>query len=336
MTHRNGVLDGQVDNVPVTLLPLWLLGALGIRPRRKPTQLAPTAVASEPHEPQNSTGTMFIQDIYQGMTGIERGRVKYVRVMGVLPWPWGVVPCPLHSFTNSLHTNCRLFVTLHLMKWHFPILIALSAFLAGADAWGGPLSATTCNAFWEVTIQKGEKIHRSGENSLYSPAGVPHAVAIHPGKTYSRLIQPAAYVFREEHLSQPYSITVTYRVLKKKREQWSGLCPNADMTLSFSTPAIHRGNAAGEQPAWQEIPPATFGGTLNDVVKQLGQWVPVGDLAPEKDGTTGYPFATDGFEYVVYVGDNERVTRIKKKAAINKEIDELDVGTKVWVKGTIE
>ena len=255
------------------------------------------------------------------------------------------------------------------MKWHFPILIALSAFLAGADAWGGPLSATlqkhpseagtytiiitnssdkvvhfvdiregtaTCNAFWEVTIQKGEKIHRSGENSLYSPAGVPHAVAIHPGKTYSRLIQPAAYVFREEHLSQPYSITVTYRVLKKKREQWSGLCPNADMTLSFSTPAIHRGNAAGEQPAWQEIPPATFGGTLNDVVKQLGQWVPVGDLAPEKDGTTGYPFATDGFEYVVYVGDNERVTRIKKKAAINKEIDELDVGTKVWVKGTIE
>jgi len=63
-----------------------------LRPRRKPTQLAPTAVAAKPHEAQkaqNSTGTMFIQDIYQGMTGIARGRVKYVRVMGVLPWPWG-------------------------------------------------------------------------------------------------------------------------------------------------------------------------------------------------------------------------------------------------------
>jgi hypothetical protein len=31
---------------------------------------------------------MFIQDIYQGMTGIERGQVKYVRVMGNLEWPW--------------------------------------------------------------------------------------------------------------------------------------------------------------------------------------------------------------------------------------------------------
>jgi hypothetical protein len=67
-----------------------------LRPRRKPTQLAtqmePTAVAAKPQEAceaQNSTGTMLIQDIYQGMTGIARGRVKYVRVMGVLPWPWG-------------------------------------------------------------------------------------------------------------------------------------------------------------------------------------------------------------------------------------------------------
>jgi hypothetical protein len=35
------------------------------------------------------TGTLFIQDVYQGLTGIERGRVKYVRVTGALPWPWG-------------------------------------------------------------------------------------------------------------------------------------------------------------------------------------------------------------------------------------------------------
>jgi hypothetical protein len=61
-----------------------------LRPRRKPAQLAPTAVAAaEPQEAHKKTGTMFIQDIYQGMTGIERGRIKYVRVMGVLPWPWG-------------------------------------------------------------------------------------------------------------------------------------------------------------------------------------------------------------------------------------------------------
>ena len=51
-------------------------------PRRRPTEI----VSTEPGDAEG--GTMFIQDIYQGMTGIERGRVKYVRVMGVLPWPW--------------------------------------------------------------------------------------------------------------------------------------------------------------------------------------------------------------------------------------------------------
>ncbi len=78
-----------------------------LRPRRKPPVVAPViapvvaddnapaptdndmtvTVADTTHEEQ--TGTLFIQDIYQGMTGIERGRVKYIRVMGALPWPWG-------------------------------------------------------------------------------------------------------------------------------------------------------------------------------------------------------------------------------------------------------
>jgi len=51
-------------------------------PRRRPAEI----VSAEPGGAEE--GTMFIQDVYEGMTGIERGRVKYVRVMGVLPWPW--------------------------------------------------------------------------------------------------------------------------------------------------------------------------------------------------------------------------------------------------------
>jgi len=51
-------------------------------PRRKPTQIAST----EPGDTKEE-GTVFMQDVYEGMTGIERGRVKYVRVMAVLPWP---------------------------------------------------------------------------------------------------------------------------------------------------------------------------------------------------------------------------------------------------------
>jgi len=54
-------------------------------PRRRPTQIAPVEIAGVKQE---KTGTLFIQDVYEGMTGIERGRVKYVRVMGALPWPW--------------------------------------------------------------------------------------------------------------------------------------------------------------------------------------------------------------------------------------------------------
>lgn len=100
-----------------------------------------------------------------------------------------------------------------------------------------------CSTFWEVTIQKGEKTRRSGDNSLYAPAGLPHVVEIEPGKTYSRLIQPAAYVFREEHLSPPYTLTMTYRILKKKRERLATLLPDADLTLTFSTKKIHIGKS---------------------------------------------------------------------------------------------
>jgi hypothetical protein len=38
---------------------------------------------------EKPTGTLFVQDVYKGMTGIERGRVKYLRVMGPLAQPWG-------------------------------------------------------------------------------------------------------------------------------------------------------------------------------------------------------------------------------------------------------
>jgi len=54
-----------------------------LRPRLKPAlAAAPSGNAKE------KPGALFVQDVYQGMTGIERGRVKYLRVMGVLPWPW--------------------------------------------------------------------------------------------------------------------------------------------------------------------------------------------------------------------------------------------------------
>ncbi|MBL7133411.1 MAG: hypothetical protein ISS78_04880 [Phycisphaerae bacterium] len=56
-----------------------------LRPRPRPTTVAQVEpVGTE----QKETASLFIQDVYTGMKGIDRGRVKYVRVMGALPWPW--------------------------------------------------------------------------------------------------------------------------------------------------------------------------------------------------------------------------------------------------------
>ncbi len=61
-----------------------------LHPRRKPSKIAALAAKSQPAAAtgDEKMGSLFVQDVYQGMTGIERGRVKYLRVMGVLPWPW--------------------------------------------------------------------------------------------------------------------------------------------------------------------------------------------------------------------------------------------------------
>ena len=65
-----------------------------LRPRRRPRNVASIGPENNPVSGQRKasngkkTASLFIQDVYQGMTGIERGRVKYVRVMGALEWPW--------------------------------------------------------------------------------------------------------------------------------------------------------------------------------------------------------------------------------------------------------
>jgi len=60
-----------------------------LRPRHKPVLTgAPSVAGKSSVKTIRTPATLFIQDVYQGMTGIARGRVKYIRVMGVLPWPW--------------------------------------------------------------------------------------------------------------------------------------------------------------------------------------------------------------------------------------------------------
>jgi len=65
-----------------------------LRPRRKPMAIASLmpagrGVADAGTTGKESTGTLFVQNVYEGMTGIEPGRVKYLRVVGPLAQPWG-------------------------------------------------------------------------------------------------------------------------------------------------------------------------------------------------------------------------------------------------------
>jgi len=56
-----------------------------LRPRRKPPRIA-SLEGVESGEQQ--AATLFMQDVYEGMDGIERGRVKYVRVMEAIGISW--------------------------------------------------------------------------------------------------------------------------------------------------------------------------------------------------------------------------------------------------------
>lgn len=60
-------------------------GPQPLRPRPKPPIIPDLAV---PSGPGPALGTLVLQDVYVGLTGIERGRVKYLRIMEDLPRPW--------------------------------------------------------------------------------------------------------------------------------------------------------------------------------------------------------------------------------------------------------
>jgi len=61
------------------------LQPMPLRPRPRPTNITP--VDRDAAKP-GATATMFMSDVYQGMKGIERGRVKYVRVMEARTLSW--------------------------------------------------------------------------------------------------------------------------------------------------------------------------------------------------------------------------------------------------------
>ena len=62
------------------------LEPMPLRPRRRPTDISPVTPTAE--EEDRQLATMFLNDVYQGLPGVERGRVKYVRVMEAMNLNW--------------------------------------------------------------------------------------------------------------------------------------------------------------------------------------------------------------------------------------------------------
>ena len=92
------VLDKWGNRAPLHMDPeLSCHQPVPLSPRHSPMNIASYEGTAEGQE---KTGTIFVQDVYNGMTGIERGRVKYIRVMGALPWPWdkkGIFRVSMHG-----------------------------------------------------------------------------------------------------------------------------------------------------------------------------------------------------------------------------------------------
>jgi len=65
---------------------LSCLEPMPLRPRRRPTDITPVTPTAA--EKDQQLATMFISDVYQGLPGIERGRVKYLRVMEAMNLSW--------------------------------------------------------------------------------------------------------------------------------------------------------------------------------------------------------------------------------------------------------
>ena len=50
-----------------------------------------------PFSPAEATATVFLNDVYEGLPGVERGTVKYLRVMEQIPKPWAAEVDPLRG-----------------------------------------------------------------------------------------------------------------------------------------------------------------------------------------------------------------------------------------------
>lgn len=85
--YRLYLLNDQGEKAPLYEDPdIDCFNPLPLAPRKRPHRVPPIPPAREESR-ETGTGAFFVADVYQGMRGVERGRVKAIRVMKVVPKP---------------------------------------------------------------------------------------------------------------------------------------------------------------------------------------------------------------------------------------------------------
>lgn len=83
------LLDVYGNRVPLYIdAEFSCFQARPLEPRPRPPVLGPTVVAAA--ESPAEEATLLVTDVYQGLDGVRRGAVKYLRVMEQVPRPWSV------------------------------------------------------------------------------------------------------------------------------------------------------------------------------------------------------------------------------------------------------
>jgi len=136
--------------------------------------------------------------------------------------------------TLSLATNHPGWLVMHMMNVSSNTI----------RLWDIPEGTAWCGDFYEVKVEVQGKRYTSGGRCYYAPAGIPAVVEIAPQKTYSRDIQPVAYLGRADWLTfddclrANSEVTVTYHPsarMKGEWKNWEGLGRPPDLDLVFQT-----------------------------------------------------------------------------------------------------
>ncbi len=177
--------------------------------------------------------------------------MKTVQIVLVL---WGAICCGVAA-ENKLHatlepqTNRPGSFVVHITNVSSNVVRFLDV----------PEGSGFCGDFYEVTCERGGKRASSQGNTFYAPAIEPKVVAIAPGQTYDRQIQPGAYLY-EARVAAVSEITVSYRVSARMRDAWAR-SSGADLALTFhtDTTANQQGGVNGRQPIRSETNGASTG-----------------------------------------------------------------------------